>query len=94
MTPLTVNPGIGLADELRRASEHDGAVTPFDAVLDAARAGNLTDDQCFRLLGRLWTLKRLMYYVYGGWAQGVNLNDYPPAAAYLFGKQIYDESTH
>ena len=42
----------------------------------------------------LWTLKRLMYYVYGGWAQGINLNEYPPAAAYLFGKQIYDESTH
>jgi hypothetical protein len=35
-----------------------------------------------------------MYYVYGGWAQGINLNEYPPAVAYLFGKQIYDESTH
>src|SRR5207247_4703008 len=23
-----------------------------------------------------------------------HLNDYPPAVAYLFGKQIYDESTH
>jgi hypothetical protein len=32
--------------------------------------------------------------VYGGWAQGINLNEYPPAVAYLFGKQIYDESTH
>ena len=60
----------------------------------AARNGKLSDDQCFRLLGRLWTLKRLMYYVYGGWAQGINLNEYPPAVAYLFGKQIYDESTH
>jgi hypothetical protein len=35
-----------------------------------------------------------MYYVYGGWAQGINLNEYPPTVAYLFGKQIYDESTH
>ena len=35
-----------------------------------------------------------MYYVYGGWAQGINLNEYPPSVAYLFGKQIYDESTH
>ena len=35
-----------------------------------------------------------MYYVYGGWAQGINLNEYPPAVAYLFGKQTYDESTH
>jgi len=42
----------------------------------------------------MWTLKRLMYYVYGGWVQGINLNEYPPAVAYLFGKQIYDESTH
>ena len=22
----------------------------------------------------------MMYYVYGGWAQGINLNEYPPAA--------------
>jgi hypothetical protein len=66
----------------------------MDAVADAARRSKLWDDQCFRLLGRLWTLKRLMYYVYGGWAQGINLNEYPPAVAYPFGKQIYDESTH
>ena len=85
--------GIALAEELRCQSEQDGAVTPIDAVLDAAKS-HLSDDQCFRLLGRLWTLKRLMYYVYGGWAQGINLNEYPPAVAYLFGKQIYDESTH
>ena len=88
------NPGIALAEELRRRSEQDAAVTPMDAVADAARKRKLSDDQCFRLLGRLWTLKRLMYYVYGGWAQGINLNEYPPAVAYLFGKQIYDESTH
>jgi hypothetical protein len=88
------SPGIALAEELRRQSEQDAAVTPMDAVADAARRSKLSDDQCFRLLGRLWTLKRLMYYVYGGWAQGINLNEYPPAVAYLFGKQIYDESTH
>jgi hypothetical protein len=35
-----------------------------------------------------------MYYVYGGWAQGLNVNEFPPAVAYLFGKQIYDDSTH
>jgi hypothetical protein len=84
----------GLAASLLQQSEHDGAVTPMDAVLDAGRGGNFTDDQCFKLLSRLWTLKRIMYYVYGGWAQGINLNEYPPAVAYLFGKQIYDESTH
>jgi len=63
-------------------------------VIEAALAGRFTEDQCFRLFARLWTLKRIMYYVYGGWAQGINLNEYPPAVAYLFGKQIYDESTH
>ena len=82
--------GTIVAAELLKQSEQDASVTPMDAVLDAA----LTGDQRFRLLARLWTLKRLMYYVYGGWAQGINLNEYPPAVAYLFGKQIYDESTH
>jgi hypothetical protein len=90
----TDNLGKTVADQLLKQSEHDAAITPMDAVLDAARAGNFTDDRCFRLLARLWTLKRMMYYVYGGWAQGINLNDYPPSVAYLFGKQIYDESTH
>jgi hypothetical protein len=94
MTSSITNPGITLAQELREQSEQDAAVTPMDAVGDAVRKSKLSDDQCFRLLARLWTLKRLMYYVYGGWAQGINLNEYPPAAAYLFGKQIYDESTH
>jgi hypothetical protein len=87
------SPGIGLADELRQQGEADGTVTLMDAVATAARAGTLTADQCFRLLGRLWTLKRMMYYVYGGWAQGINLNEYPPTVAYLFGRQTYDEST-
>lgn len=82
-----------LAEELRRQSEADAAVTPMDAVAAAARTGKLTDDQCFKLIARLWTLKRMMYYVYGGWAQGINLNEYPPTVAYLFGRQIYDEST-
>jgi hypothetical protein len=82
-----------LAAQLLQQSERDAEMTPMDAVLDAARAGTFTDDRCFRLLARLWTLKRIMYYVYGGWAQGINLNEYPPSVAYLFGKQTYDEST-
>jgi hypothetical protein len=82
-----------LTEQLLKQSEQDATVTPMDAVIEAARAGRFTEDQCFKLLARLWTLKRLMYYVYGGWAQGINLNEYPPAVAYLFGKQIYDEST-
>jgi len=94
MTLLPDNLGATLADELLKQSERDASVTPMDAVLDAARSGTFTDDHGFRLLARLWTLKRMMYYVYGGWAQGINLNEYPPAVAYLFGKQTYDESTH
>lgn len=94
MTALAESLGNSLADHLLKQSEQDAAVTPMDAVLDTARAGKFTDDHCFRLLARLWTLKRMMYYVYGGWAQGINLNEYPPAVAYLFGKQTYDESTH
>jgi hypothetical protein len=87
------NLGKSLAEQLLKQSEQDAAVTPMDAVLEAARAEHFSGDQCFRLLARLWTLKRMMYYVYGGWAQGINLNEYPPAVAYLFGKQTHDEST-
>ena len=93
MTSFSDKPGAALAEQLIKQSEADAAATPMDAVLDAACAGRFTDDRYFRLLARLWTLKRTMYYVYGGWAQGINLNEYPPAVAYLFGKQTYDEST-
>lgn len=86
--------GTAVAQDLLEQSERDAGITAMDTVINAARAGNLSADNYFRLLARLWTLKRLMYYVYGGWAQGINLNEYPPCVAYLFGKQIYDESTH
>ena len=94
MTTSIETPGKGLAAELLGQSEHDAEVTAMDAVLEAACARKISEDGCFKLLARLWTLKRLMYYVYGGWAQGINLNEYPPTVAYLFGKQIYDDSTH
>jgi hypothetical protein len=87
------NLGVALAADLLKQSEQDAAVTPMDAVLDTERRGQFPGDHQFRLLSRLWTLKRMMYYVYGGWAQGINLNEYPPAVAYLFGKQTHDEST-
>ena len=54
MTSPIANPGIALADQLGRHSEQDAAVTPMDAVADAARKSKLSDDQCFRLLGRLF----------------------------------------
>jgi hypothetical protein len=53
MTSPIANPGIALADQLCRHSEQDAAVTPMDAVADVALESQLSDDQCFRLLGRL-----------------------------------------
>jgi hypothetical protein len=86
--------GTILAADLRTLAEADARRTPMDALLEAAGRGEWDDDRGFRLLGRLWTLKRVMYYVYGAWAMGLNVNEFPPAVAYLFGKQIYDDSTH
>lgn len=94
MSAIVEPPGTALASELRALAEDDARRTPMDAVLEAATRGGLTEDQGFRLLGRLWTLERVMYYVYGGWALGLNVNEFPPSVAYLFGKQIYDDSTH
>ena len=72
-----------LATELRQQSTTLAARTPFDLLVEKARAGELDDDQIFRLLGRLWVIKRMMYYVYGGWAQGLNVNEYPPSVVLL-----------
>ena len=44
---------------------------PMAAVIEAAREGTLQAEECFRLIGRLWTLERLFYYIYGGWGQGL-----------------------
>ena len=87
-------PGAELASNLRAIGEEAAQRTPMDLVLEAAQAGNLNEDGSFKLLGRLWVLKRLMYYVYGGWAQGLNVNEYPPSVDYLLSKQLYDDSTH
>lgn len=86
--------GPALAAELRALAEADAARSPMEAILEAGGRGELGEDGCFRLLGRLWGLKRVMYYVYGSWAMGLNVNEFPPSVAYLFGKQIYDDSTH
>ncbi len=94
MSPPPTPAGSALASELRASAEADGGRTPLDVVLDAAAGGDLSEDQRFRLVGRLWALKRMMYYVYGSWALGLNVNEFPPSVAYLFGKQIHDDSTH
>jgi hypothetical protein len=87
-------PGKELAQELLDQSRAESRNSPMEEVIAAARERRLKDDSLFRLLGRLWTLERLFYYVYGGWGQGLEIGDTPPSAKYLFSRQIMDESTH
>jgi len=87
-------PGRGLARELIERSREESRRTPMEDVIQAASAGTLSADQRFRLIARLWTLERMFYYVYGGWGQGLEMNDFPPAIKYLFSRQIVDDSTH
>ncbi len=87
-------PGKALAQALIDASRESARSAPVAAVIEAARAGALDAPATVRLLGRLWTLERMFYYVYGGWGQGLEVNDFPPSVKYLFSKQILDESTH
>jgi len=87
-------PGKELARELIGKSQAESRSTPVEAVIAAVREGGVDDDKAHRLLGRLWTLERMFYYIYGGWGQGLEMNDFPPSVKYLFSKQIVDESTH
>jgi hypothetical protein len=87
-------PGRDLARELIDRSEAESRSTPVEAVIVAVREGGFDDDKAHRLIGRLWTLERMFYYIYGGWGQGLEMNDFPPSVKYLFSKQIVDESTH
>lgn len=87
-------PGRDLARELIEKSQSESRATPLEEVVESARRGGLGDDAAHRLIGRLWTLERMFYYIYGGWGQGLEINDFPPSVKYLFSKQILDESTH
>jgi hypothetical protein len=87
-------PGKALAQELIGKSRAESGATPVAAVVEAARSGALDEAAVARLIGRLWTLERMFYYIYGGWGQGLEMNDFPPSVKYLFAKQIVDESTH
>jgi hypothetical protein len=87
-------PGKALAQELMRQSREESRVTPMTAVIEAAREGTLQMEASFRLIGQLWTLERLFYYIYGGWGQGLEIGDFPPSVKYLLSRQIMDESTH
>jgi hypothetical protein len=87
-------PGRTLAQELIGTSRAEGDAPEIAAVIAAAREGVLGEAAIVRLVGRLWTLERMFYYIYGGWGQGLEMNDFPPSVKYLFSKQIVDESTH
>jgi hypothetical protein len=91
---MSALPGKALAQELIGKSRGESGATPVAAVVEAARAGMLDEAAVARLIGRLWTLERMFYYIYGGWGQGLEMNDFPPSVKYLFSKQIVDESTH
>ena len=87
-------PGKTLAQELIAASRAASRSTPIEDVITATRERGLDNDAANRLVGRLWTLERMFYYIYGGWGQGLEMNDFPPSVKYLFSNQIVDESTH
>jgi hypothetical protein len=87
-------PGRELARELIEKSRSERRATHVEEVSEAIRRRGLDDDAAHRLIGRLWTLERMFYYIYGGWGQGLEINDFPPSVKYLFSKQILDESTH
>ena len=87
-------PGKALARELIEKSRSESRATPVEEVIQAISGDGLDDGAAHRLIGRLWTLERMFYYIYGGWGQGLEVNDFPPSIKYLFSKQIVDESTH
>ena len=89
----TTLPGKALAEELQAASHAEAAQTPMQRIIAAAASHALTDDHTFRLIGQLWAMKRIYYYVYGAWGSSLTINQYPPSIDYLFAKQVYDEST-
>jgi hypothetical protein len=91
---VTELPGKALAAELIGKSREESGATPIADLVNAARDGALGEQAVTRLIGRLWTLERMFYYIYGGWGQGLEMNDFPPSVKYLFSKQIVDESTH
>lgn len=87
-------PGKALAAELIGTSGEESRTTAMEAVIACGRDGELDGDRLHRLIGRLWALERMFYYIYGGWGQGLEINDYPPSVKYLFARQILDDSTH
>jgi hypothetical protein len=74
-------PGRALAQELMEKSREESRTTPMEAVIAAARAGQVSDEASFRLIGHLWTLERMFYYIY------IDLQR-------MRARQIWDECKH
>src|SRR5437763_12006328 len=91
---MAERPGRALAQDVAATSRDESRATAMEDVIVAARQPGLDEDAIHRLFSRLWVLERMFYYVYGGWGQGLEMNDFPPSVKYLFSKQIVDESTH
>jgi hypothetical protein len=91
---MTELPGREFAQELMAASHELARKTPIEAIIAAVKAGLFGETEEFRFIGRLWTLERMFYYVYGDWGKSLTLNDLPHSPKYLFAKQVMDESTH
>ena len=87
-------PGKALAQELIEGTTAGSRATPMEDIIAAVQERGAATDMANRLVGRLWALERMFYYIYGGWGQGLEMNDFPPSVKYLFAKQIVDESTH
>ena len=91
---MTDLPGRDLARQLIADTEAEARATAMEDVIAAIASGGIDADRAHRLVARLWVLERMLYYVYGGWGQGLEMNDFPPSVKYLFSKQILDDSTH
>ncbi len=59
----TALPGKELAEALEAESRPRILSTPLEGIVEAAVAQALSDDQYFRLVGQLWAMKRMYYYV-------------------------------
>jgi len=70
-------PGRALAQELIDKSREECHRTPMEAVIQAVEEGHFGAEEALRLIIRLWTLERMFYYIYGGWGQGLEINDFP-----------------
>ncbi len=71
-------PGEELAQELIGKSRAESSADPDRGGHRSGRSRSGIDAAAVaRLIGRLWTLERMFYYIYGGWGQGLEMNDFP-----------------